>query len=409
MKPLAISLVLVFGSLAAHAGETVLYSFKGSPDGYAPVGGLISDQKGNLFGVTSQGGAHALGTVFELSPNGAGGWNETVLYSFTGGADGQYPGAGLIWDGQGNLYGTTVGGGYGCAPKCGSVFELSLGTSGWTINALHTFRNPKDGETVLGGVVMGATGSLYGTTARLGPKGAGTVFRLDNSGDAWTLTTLFGFEIGVDGEDPEGLLVLGSDGAIYGTTAYGGTLIGNQAYGVFYKLSQNTKGKWIEKVLYSFKGAGDGGNPPFGLVADEQGNLYGVSPDLPSQRGCAFQFSPQSTNKWKKKNVYAFPFPKYGDPDIPNGLVSFDQSGNAYGVTYGGGSAGVGTVYSLAEQQGTPWPETTLYMFARGSDGERPEGQLLRDGKGNLFGVTQEGGGTGCGGNGCGSVFEITP
>jgi uncharacterized repeat protein (TIGR03803 family) len=409
MKPLAISLVLVFSSLLAHAGETVLYEFKGSPDGYAPVGGLISDQKGNLFGVTSQGGAHALGTVFELSPNGAGGWNETVLYSFTGGADGQYPGAALIWDGQGNLYGTTFGGGYGCAPKCGSVFELSPGANGWTLTALHTFTGGKDGGTVGGGVVMDSAGNLYGTTAGFGPKGSGTVFRLSNSGSAWTLTTLHGFELGTEGEDPGGSLVLASDGAIYGTTEYGGTPIGNEAYGVFYKLSLNAKRKWIEKVLYSFKGAGDGGNPPFGLVADEQGNLYGISPGLPRLRGCVFQFALQSTNNWKKKNVYAFPFPKYGDPDIPNGPVSFDQSGNAYGVTYGGGSAGVGAVYKLARQQGTPWPETTLYTFARGSDGERPEGQLLRDGSGNLFGVTQEGGGTGCGGNGCGTVFEITP
>ncbi len=406
---LAISLVLVFSTLSVHARETVLYSFKGNPDGYGPLGGLISDQNGNLFGVTMQGGAHGLGTVFELSPGGSGGWNETVLYSFTGGTDGQYPFAGLIMDSQGNLYGTTFGGGYGCAPKCGSVFELSPGANGWTINALHTFRNGGDGATVLGGVVMDSTGSLYGTTARLGPKGAGTVFRLDNSGNGWTLTTLFAFEIGVDGEDPEGLLVLGSDGAIYGTTAYGGTPIRNQAFGVFYKLTLNTKGKWIEKVLYSFKGAGDGGNPTFGLVADQHGNLYGVSTNFPPGRGNVFEFSPKPPNSWTKKTIYQFPAFHLHDPDGPSGPVTIDQSGHVYGVTADGGAAGFGAVYELAPRNGTHWPETTLYHFEGGTDGRQPEGQLLRDGSGNLYGVTQEGGGTGCGGQGCGTVFEITP
>ena len=406
MKPLAISLVLVFSTLLVHAGETILYSFKGSPDGFGPSGGLISDQSGNLFGVTSQGGANGLGTVFELSPNGTGGWNETVLYNFTGGADGQYPGAALIWDSHGNLYGTTGGGGYGCAPKCGSAFELSPGSNGWTITVLHTFTGGRDGGTVAGGVVMDSAGNLYGTTAAFGPKGSGTVFRLSNSGGAWTLTTLHAFELGVNGADPEGLLVLGSDGAIYGTTAYGGTPIRNQAYGVFYKLSLNTKEKWIEKVLYSFKGAGDGGNPNFGLVADQQGNLYGVSTNFPTGRGNVFEFSPRPPNHWTKKTIYQFPVFHLDGPDGPDGPVVIDQSGSVCGVT----AMRDGAVYKLARRQGTHWPETTLYTFEGGADGELPSGQLLRDGGGNLYGVTAEGGGTGCiSGKGCGTVFEITP
>src|SRR3984957_2499000 len=103
MKPLAISLVLVFSTLLVRAGETVLYSFKGNPDGYGPLGGLISDQSGNLFGVTMQGGANGLGTVFELSPNGTGGWNETVLHNFTGGTDGNNTFTSLIIEISGNL------------------------------------------------------------------------------------------------------------------------------------------------------------------------------------------------------------------------------------------------------------------------------------------------------------------
>ena len=409
MKPLAISLVLVFSTLLVHAGETVLYSFKGSPDGYAPVGGLISDQSGNLFGVTMQGGANGLGTVFDLSPNGSGGWNETVLYNFTGGTDGQYPFAGLTMDSQGNLYGTTFGGTSNCAPKCGSVFELSPSANGWTIKALHTFIGGKDGGIVAGGVVMDFAGHLYGTTASFGPKGYGTTFRLTKSGSNWTLTTLHAFDIGVDGGVPKGLLVVDPDGAIYGTTEFGGTLIRNQAFGVFYKLSLNTKGKWIEKVLYSFKGAGDGGNPTYGLVADQRGNLYGVSTNFPPGRGNVFEFSPKPPNSWTKKTIYQFPAWHLRDPDGPNGPVVIDQSGHVYGVTADGGTADFGAVYELAPQNGTHWPETTLYNFKGGTDGRQPEGQLLRDGSGNLYGVTGEGGGTGCGGEGCGTVFEITP
>jgi uncharacterized repeat protein (TIGR03803 family) len=405
VKGLAIALVLLSSTLD-YAGETILYTFRGGSDGYAPVGGLVADQNGNLYGATSQGGAHALGTVFELSPNGVGAWSETVLYSFKGGTDGQYPAAGLIRDSQGNLYGTTVGGGYGCAPECGSVFELSPGTNGWMITALHTFRGGRDGGTVAGGVVMDSAGNLYGTTASFGPKGSGTTFRLSKSGNTWTLTTLHAFASGVDGADPEGLLFLGSDGAIYGTTVYGGTPIHDHAYGVFYKLFQNAEGKWIEKVVHSFKGGGDGGNPPFGLVADQQGNLYGVSPEYPPGRGNVFEFSLDAQDKWVKKTIYQFPAFHLGDPDAPNGPVIIDQSGNVYGVT----AVREGAVYELAPQQGTHWLETTLYTFEGGADGELPGGQLLDDGGGNLYGVTGEGGGTGCvGGRGCGTVFEITP
>jgi uncharacterized repeat protein (TIGR03803 family) len=258
---------------------------------------------------------------------------------------------------------------------------------------------------VEGGVVIDSAGNLYGSAFSFGPKGFGTTFRLSNSGNAWTLTTLHAFDGGVHGGGPKGLLVLGSDGAIYGTTEFGGTPIRTQAYGVFYKLSLNAKLNWTEKILYSFKGEGDGGNPPFGLVADQNGNLYGVSPEFPPQRGNVFEFSHKLPDNWTKKTIFQFPFFHDGGPDAPNGPVVIDQSGNVYGVT----NARAGAEYALEPRPGTHWPETTLYTFVGGADGRSPQGQLLRDGNGNLYGVTGEGGGTGCGGGGCGTVFQITP
>src|ERR1039458_9233501 len=179
MKHLAISLVLLLGTLA-YAGEQVLYSFQGGSDGYLPVGGLVSDQSGNLYGVTQYGGTGTCvngsvagcGTVFELSPDGKGGWTETVIYSFTGGPDGQYPLWGLVLDSQSNLYGTTSGAtGANCTPRCGSAFELSPDANGWTISVLHAFRGKEDGGSLQGGVVFDSAGHLFGTTNDWGPKG----------------------------------------------------------------------------------------------------------------------------------------------------------------------------------------------------------------------------------------------
>ena len=171
------------------------------------------------------------------------------------------------------------------------------------------------------------------------------------------------------------------------------------------------KGKWIEKVLYLFKGAWDGGNPTYGLVADERGNLYGVSTNFPPGRGNVFEFLPQPSNSWTKKTIYQFPAWHLRDPDGPNGPVVIDQSGHACMALQptAGQRVFSGRFTNSAPQNGTHWPETTLYNFEGGTDGRQPEGQLFRDGSGNLYGVTGEGGGTGCGGQGCGTVFEITP
>jgi uncharacterized repeat protein (TIGR03803 family) len=414
MKSFAISFLLLV-SLFAHAGEKVLYSFQGGADGFFPVGGLVSDPSGNLYGVTEFGGngpcqdgsVPGCGTIFELRSDGKGGWTETLIYAFTGGADGQYPLYGLVLDSHGNLYGTTSGAvGALCSPRCGSVFKLSSGENGWTISVLHAFRGKADGGSLQGGVVLDSSGHVYGTTNAWGPKRGGTTFQLSNSGTNWTLKTIHAFGVGIDGKFPAGLLALGSDGTIYGMTQEGGSA----NLGVLYSLSLGQSDYWREKVLYSFPAGGKNGGFPVGLTADSQGRLYGVSPRMPVY-GDVFQFIEHTKGGWAEKILYNFRPPNKNGPEDPSGPVIVDKSGNVYGTTFRSAEFPdeAGAVYKLTPPtSGNQWSETMIFAFPSDStNGSRPTGPLLLDDEKNLYGVTEQGG-TGCDG-GCGTVFEITP
>ena len=205
--------------VTASGTEKVLYSFHDTPDGAAPEATLVFDKQGNLYGTTGFGGEYGCfggagcGTVFKLAPDGT----ETVLYSFTGGADGAWPRAGLVLDEQGNLYGTTFVGGSGCgAEGCGTVFQM---TPTGTEAILHSF-DDSDGANPTGGLVFDAKGNLYGTTSSGGAYGWGTVFKLTPSGGNWKETVLHSFKSS-DGAAPYGRLLL-KGGILYGTTAGGG-------------------------------------------------------------------------------------------------------------------------------------------------------------------------------------------
>ena len=147
--------------------ETVLHSFAGGNDGVYPYSNLVFDPAGNLYGTTLTGG-NGDGVVFQLTPNGAGGWTEKILYSFGGGNDGANPYAGVVFDQLGNLYGTTWVGGNGfCSgfrPNCGTVFQLTPSAGGWTENVIYNFQNGSDGADPAGGLIVDASGNLYGTT-----------------------------------------------------------------------------------------------------------------------------------------------------------------------------------------------------------------------------------------------------
>ncbi|HTR27010.1 MAG TPA: choice-of-anchor tandem repeat GloVer-containing protein [Terriglobales bacterium] len=253
---------MVFALTPSGKG-TILHSFQWNGiDGFGPFGGLVKDKKGNLYGTTSYGGAHGDGTVFELTTLGT----ETILYSFdANGTDGYNPDSTLILDAAGNIYGTTGNGGlYGY----GTVFKL---TPSGIETILHSFGASGDGYYPSAGMVLDKKGNLYGTTGTGGAYGYGTVFELDSTG---TETILHNFNAdGTDGTDPQAGLVLGKKGVLYGTTVSGGAFCSPSGCGTVFELTRTGK----ESILHSFGAAGDGYYPYGGLVLDKQGNAYGTT------------------------------------------------------------------------------------------------------------------------------------
>lgn len=280
--------------------EAVLHFFHGSSDGLDPVGGLIADASGALYGTTFGGGA-GFGTVFKLTPS-ASGYTETILYAFRGGNDGEFPMDRLVADKAGALYGTTANGGQPkCSvssfPGCGIVFKLTPSTSGYTESVLHRFQAGSDGAYPYAGVIVDATGSLYGTTVLggvttcNGGTGCGTVYKLTPSGGRYTESILHAFVGGSDGVQPYADLIADASGALYGTTYGGGTGLG----GIAFKLTPSGS-LYGESVLYQFQRGRDGAGPIGGLVAGDTGALYGATTfgggacKLQGSTGCGMAF-----------------------------------------------------------------------------------------------------------------------
>jgi uncharacterized repeat protein (TIGR03803 family) len=272
--------------------KTTLYTFRDAGDGGYPVtGSLIFDKKGNLYGTTQTGGKTGQGTIFKLSPTN-GSWKETVLYNFSGGNDGFYPGYTLVLDAKGNLYGTTGGGG----SNYGIVYELSSRRNGkWTYSVLYTFplNGWDQGAYIEAGVVLDEKGNIYGETADGNPSGNGVVFELaPNSNGTWSETVLHAFDLG-DGSTPIGGLTFDKQGNLYGATQYGGS--GSCTYpgcGVVFKLTPSNDG-WTESTLYAFKGGSDGSNPWAGVILDGHGNVFGTTyTGGSSQAGTVFEVKP---------------------------------------------------------------------------------------------------------------------
>jgi uncharacterized repeat protein (TIGR03803 family) len=257
------------------AGEKVLHSFTGPPaDGAFPYSGLTQDAAGNLYGTTSAGGASNSGTVFKIGPTG----NATILYSFTGGADGGFPYGGLVRNSAGNLYGTTSAGGVttgNCFPYgCGVIFMV---TPAGHQTVLYRFTGNPDGAYPYAALIPDTAGNLYGTTYSGGTgactNGCGTVFELNKAGAETVLYSFKGSP--TDGAFPYAGVIRDSAGNLYGTTSYGGPFDSGivPENGVVFEL----EAAGTEKVLYSFTGAMDGGVPRAGLVLDSSGNLYGTA------------------------------------------------------------------------------------------------------------------------------------
>ncbi|HEX5462454.1 MAG TPA: choice-of-anchor tandem repeat GloVer-containing protein [Steroidobacteraceae bacterium] len=376
-------------AVACAAGKaTILYSFAGGASGATPVAGLILDGSGNLYGTTQQGGKHGDGTVFKLSPGGT----ETVLHSFGDSPnDGQGPQAPLTMDSAGNLYGVTFRGG---AHKGGAIFKV---ITGGTESVLYSFGGARaDGQSPAGGLVMDSAGNLYGTTDAGGAYGAGTVFKLDVHGAETILHSFLALGMGVDGQYPQGTLVMDGSGNLYGTTPNGGA----GTAGTVFKVSADG----TTTVLYSFAAATttDGRTPYAGVILDSDGNLYGTTVDGGASGGAGTVFSLSASGKEALLHSFGG---AAGDGLNPYASLLRDSAGNLFGTTRAGGSYGSGiarrggTVFALSPS-GT---ETILYSFgAAGSDGSSPQGSLIMDSAGNLYGTTASGGA-----HGDGTVFKI--
>jgi len=266
--------------LSPNAGggwtEKVLHSFN-YPNAVTPWGGLTIDFSGNLYGTTSASGAYGAGTVFELTPKPGGGWSEKVLHNFNGsnGKDGASPLAGLVIDGSGNLYGTTDEGG---AYVYGTVFELTPKAGGeWKEKILHSFGGKGDGSNPRAGLIFDGYGNLYGTTSGGGANVYGTVFELTpRAGGRWKEKILHSFIDLDNGAQPVSGLIFDSSGNLYGTTQSGGTYDAGTAF----KLTPKADGGWAGNVLHNFNDSfgKDGYSPAAGLILDSFGNLYGLTP-----------------------------------------------------------------------------------------------------------------------------------
>jgi len=372
---------------SAKATETVLYSFAGGNDGAFPAGILASDAAGNLYGVTEVGGSSGAGTVFQLSPGSTGGWTESVIYTFTGGADGRYPTGGLTIDTAGNLYGTTAEAG---ANGLGTVFELSPSSGGgWSFSTIHTFSGP-DGATSYTPVTFYA-GNLYGTTRTGGTHGYGVVFEMKlNADGVWNGSVLYSFTGGKDEGFPMSGLALDPSGNLYGTNVG----VVEDAPGVVFELSRQPRGNWKIDVL-PMVGLYPDGAP----ILDPAGNLYGTTLQGGYGYGNIYELQPESGGRWKHETLWAFSGST--DGNRPSSALVRDSEGNLYGVTPSGGATGNGVAYELIYES-PYWNELELYSFKGGTDGSAP-GTLLAGPTGTFYGTTGFGGA-----NSLGTVFAIT-
>src|SRR5271155_1615480 len=375
MKTLAIALLALVMSASAQTFST-LYTFSGS-SGSSPSGKLTLDAQGNLYGTTNNpgGSGPGYGTVFELTPNN-GTWAEAVLYSFSGKADGNHPNGGLLLDASGNLYGTTMfGGSSKCNSGCGVVFKLSPGQSGWTQTVIHSFQG-KDGSMPSAGLVVGASGNLYGATLEGGATtkcqgaGCGVVFELSPNAGKWTFRDLI--DLGnITMNTVTAPLTLDAQGDIYEATDTG-----------VFRLSL-VNGKWTHTILRRFTPTKD---PMESTMFNPNGALYGTC----GLQGAIYELIP-GIPKWTYTVLYKTEF------EPASGVIT-DAAGNLYGTATGGPSS-YGMIYSLAANT---WAFTDLYDFP--STNPNPYGDLVMDGSGNLYGVT-----SGDGSTTFGSVWELTP
>jgi uncharacterized repeat protein (TIGR03803 family) len=392
---LAASLLAATPLAAAASGLSVLYNFTGGADGADPWASLTFDTSGNLYGTTYLGGAvvpnstcyQGCGVVFELTKSGA----QRTLYSFQGFSanDGQFPLTGVVLTNYG-LFGTTHGANF----FYGTVYKVTaLGEE----TTLHTFTSGTDGG-IPNSLVAAPGGVVEGTATCCAYWGAGNVFSVNEKTSAFTVT--YPFLGGGEGQFPAAGVINGPGGVFYGTLSGGGNegsnCIYNHGCGEVYEIpSFNTK-----TTLYQFLGGTDGAYPVGPLLRDGQGNLYGTTYQGGGTGcggyGCGTVFKLSSTGVETLLHRFT------GQPDggQPQGGLTLSQ-GLLYGVTTIGGTTNQGTVVSINPKTGA---EQVVHSFTNAPDGASPQQvTLITDSAGALYGTTA-GGGT----HGYGTVFKFT-
>ncbi len=424
----ALALAVAMTGTAHGYKLRTLYSFcsqGGCADGREPASGLLQDSSGNLYGTALFGGANGVGAIYELVPNARKTkWKYKVLYTFCGCADGSDPLSSLIIDSAGNLYGTTMAGG---ANDGGVVYRLvpNAKRTTWTLETLYSFCSASDcadgrlpqSDLAYAGKGSGApydgTSPLYGTTSLAGANKQGVVFSITPGGQSWNEQVLYDFcalANCADGAGPTAGVSIDAKGNIFGTTYYGGQ--GNQ--GTVFELNAAR----TETVLHSFCSQAnclDGAFPAADLIMDATGSLFGTTFGGGSKgrncddigvSGCGIAFKLVPDGEMSTLTVlHDFCARKNcTDGGYPLASLTMDGAGNLYGATlYGGGNGsalGSGIVFNL----NAPKP---LYAFCKlddCADGALPEGNLILDASGNIFGTALEGGATGNG-----MVFELVP
>jgi len=325
---------------------TTLYSFRGGTDGSGPVAGVYIGPNDNLYGTTYRGGGtgchgFGCGTVFTVKKLCLGPlcqYVASVIYRFTGGADGADPGGPLVFDQTGAVYGTTIDGGlrYGCGgPGCGVVFKLTQSGSSWIEQVLYQFAGGSDAQLPIGGVIFDTAGNLYGTTQSGGSRGKGTVFKLTPAGSGWTEQILYSFQGGTDGYYPQSGLIFDPAGNLYGTTVFGGTSSGGTAFELVWSGEA-----WNHTVLYNMTG---NAGPFASLYMDPAGNLYATSyQDGLYALGSAFKLTAGS---WTYSSLHDFT--GGSDGQYPQCNLTLANNGKFYGTASFGGGSGHGVILEI--------------------------------------------------------------